>query len=816
MDIKQLLGKKVQNIKTKRIGVITAVQGNMLFVNTAGETIKYLYPDAFATTLILEDERLQGEMEYEAANAAFDSFRKLYKNSIFTEISYLKETGGKRYKAIEGELIDTINGEYIYSFDTDIELHFPDNTQIKIWQIDTFITAYVISCEEFSIIFRTKEFLGKEVESIEFSSEQWRLLETLNERLDEMSGLDSPIAYKVACRGRIKIRPNESVRTGQDFAFKRGTSEDVTFIWGPPGTGKTKTLSQIALEYIENGYRVLMLSYSNVSVDGALLRVVDMADCAPGQVIRYGYPRVKRLLESKEYTSYQYVLNKHPELAMAYQQLVAEKKKLKKKDPKRLQINKEIAKIKAKLAEEEKILIHNAAFVATTVSKAVVDKEIYEQRFDVVIFDEASMAYVPQIVFAAGLAKKAFVCLGDFRQLPAIVQNNIDDRLSRDIFEYCGITEAVENEYGHEWLVMLNVQYRMHPDIADFVGKQMYGGKLFTGENIYEARQMIADNAPLEEEAMGLIDLSGTYSVCIKTMDGSKINLLSAMLSVAYAEKFISSYETGIITPYSAQSRLIIAMIRDMQERDKRFKNLSSATVHQFQGSEKPVIIYDAVECFRERYVGPLLSEVKNNTANRLFNVALTRAQGKFLMILNQDFFRRKRISRKLVFTKLLDRLTDDDIYQDGDEIIEEFEDLMVNESAVYVGSKEDTWTAFIDDINSAEKEICIEIPGMIDGEDELVEFLDALEMAEKRDVAIYIYISEEVSLPKRLERYVVPKFYVTTPVTVIDREIVWYGQPLANADFISEGDIIPTEYYPCARFKGLYTARIVRAFYGM
>ena len=164
MGIKQLIGKRVQNIKTKRIGIITAVQGNMLFVNTAGETIKYLYPDAFATTLILEDEWLQEEMEHEAADAAFDSFRKLYKNSIFTEISYLKETGGKRYKAVDGELIDTINGEHIYSFDTDVELHFPDNTQIKIWQIDTFITAYVISCEEFSIIFRTKEFLGKEVD----------------------------------------------------------------------------------------------------------------------------------------------------------------------------------------------------------------------------------------------------------------------------------------------------------------------------------------------------------------------------------------------------------------------------------------------------------------------------------------------------------------------------------------------------------------------------------------------------------------------------------------------------------------------------
>ena len=136
-------------------------------------------------------------------------------------------------------------------------------------------------------------------------------------------------------------------------------------------------------------------------------------------------------------------------------------------------------------------MIHEAAFVATTVSKATVDRAVYMQRFDVVIFDEASMAYVPQIIFSASLAKKYFVCLGDFCQLPAIVQNDTDDRLSRDIFEYTGITSAVENNQGHEWLVMLDLQYRMHQDIANFVSEQMYQGRLKTSERILVVRKLI-------------------------------------------------------------------------------------------------------------------------------------------------------------------------------------------------------------------------------------------------------------------------------------------------------------------------------------
>ena len=90
------------------------------------------------------------------------------------------------------------------------------------------------------------------------------------------------------------------------------------------------------------------------------------------------------------------------------------KKKIKKKITERLEINNRINKIRDYLSEQEKELIHKSAFVATTVSKATVDKAIYTQRFDVVIFDEASMAYVPQVIFAAGIAKNYFVCLGDF------------------------------------------------------------------------------------------------------------------------------------------------------------------------------------------------------------------------------------------------------------------------------------------------------------------------------------------------------------------------------------------------------------------
>ncbi len=817
MDSQKLMGRRVMDTNTHAIGTIVYIRDGIVAVDYHGHIVKYSYPAAFAGLLELEDEELQEEIQDEGIGASFDNFKRDYRFAINNEIDFLKATGGKKYRIIDGEKLPSKSGEYLYAFDTDTDLHFPDGTAIKLWFSDNIVQGFVVSCEDFTILIRTMEYIGETIESVEFTSEQWLLLEALMQRLEEMEPRDGSLAYEIACNGRKQITKWQSLKCGQNLAFNRATSEGITFIWGPPGTGKTEILANIALEHINNGRRVLMLSYSNVSVDGALLRVAKKADLPEGMVIRYGYPRTKELLESKTLTSYQYVLHKNPEKAAEYHSLNERKKKLQRKDPERIEINKKLNKIREYLLEQEKELIHRSAFVATTVSKATVDTAIYTQRFDVVIFDEASMAYVPQIVFSAGIAKDFFVCLGDFCQLPAIVQNNTEERLSRDIFEYTGITSAVENNQGHEWLVMLDLQYRMHQDIADFVSEHMYQGRLKTSERIVDSRNEIAACHPCPDAAMSLIDLSGMYSVCTKTMDGSRINIMSALMCLRLAEKNISQYEVGIITPYSAQSRLILSMIRDIQEYDKRWLKVSCATVHQFQGSEKPVIIYDAVDCFRMPYPGMLLTSLKNNTANRLFNVALTRAKGKFILVANVDFLERKNISKKLIFTKAMNLIREEEHDVEGNNVFDEMKPSEIEEPAVYVEDRETSWEMFISDIKSAKSKVHIEVPDVIDDNDDAIdELTEILKNKKEEGLEICIRLPEEVDVPEGLQEYTSLFGYVTNPVTIIDKKIVWFGQPLYAADFISEGEILDTEYFPCMRFIGAHTARSIQAFLEM
>ena len=809
-----LIGMRVMNIHSHAIGLIKEIKVGRITVDYHGDTCKYPYPSAFASVLELEDEQLQEKIQSEGIGASFEDFKRTYRLAINNEIEYLKATGGKKYRIIDGEKLPSKGEEYLYAFDTDTDLHYPDGTAVKLWFPDKIVPGYVVSCEDFTILIRTIEYIGESIESVELTSEQWQLLEALMDRLGEMNPRTDSLAYEIALTGRKQITTWQSIKCGQNLAFNRATSERITFIWGPPGTGKTETLANIALEHIAHGRRVLMLSYSNVSVDGALLRVAKKADLPEGSVIRYGYPRTKELLESKTLTSYQYVLNKYPSITQAYQELNERKKHLKRKDPERAELNKRLNRIRDYLLEQEKELIQKSSFVATTVSKATVDRAVYMQRFDVVIFDEASMAYVPQIVFSAGLARLFFICLGDFCQLPAIVQNNTNERLTRDIFDYTGITSAVEKNQGHEWLVMLDMQFRMHQDIADFVSEQMYQGRLKTSERISESRAEISSIHPCPSAAMSMIDLSGMYSVCTKTMDGSRINIMSALICLRLAEKIVSQYEAAIITPYSAQSRLILSMIRDMQESDERWTKVSCATVHQFQGSEKPVIVYDAVDCFRMPYPGMLLTSMKNDTANRLFNVALTRAKGKFILVANIDYLERKNISKKLMFTKSMSLIKKVRHNIGGAYVLDELMPDVHEEPHVYVEDRETSWNRFRDDIESAKDKIHIDMPDVIAEDDEAMEQLIGLLASKKRDgLNICIRIPADIDLPDGLQEFVNNHAYVTNPVTIIDRKTVWFGQPLYAADFISEGDILDTEYFPCIRFEGSHTARSVQAF---
>jgi AAA domain-containing protein/phospholipase D-like protein len=76
----------------------------------------------------------------------------------------------------------------------------------------------------------------------------------------------------------------------QEEAYESCFTAGVHLVWGPPGTGKTKVLADAIDDLLTAGRRVLLVSATNIAVDGALLRVLEMGHHAAGDVLRVGPP----------------------------------------------------------------------------------------------------------------------------------------------------------------------------------------------------------------------------------------------------------------------------------------------------------------------------------------------------------------------------------------------------------------------------------------------------------------------------------------------------------------------------------------------
>lgn len=106
--------------------------------------------------------------------------------------------------------------------------------------------------------------------------------------------------------------PNEYIHdlnVYQKEAIAKILANEIFYLWGPPGTGKTKTLGALCLALIEGNKRILLCSNTNQAVDQVLLKLCERFDIKhpaieEGQIVRVGQIANKQLLEKwKEYVT---------------------------------------------------------------------------------------------------------------------------------------------------------------------------------------------------------------------------------------------------------------------------------------------------------------------------------------------------------------------------------------------------------------------------------------------------------------------------------------------------------------------------------
>src|SRR6185437_4846246 len=139
----------------------------------------------------------------------------------------------------------------------------------------------------------------------------WELLQQLIERFDDIKKSKRKLLrVKRLMNPTMEAKhPVEKITSPVHELLLRSKYNPVTYVWGPPGTGKTYTFARVAANHYFKNKRVLMLSQSNQAVDVLLSELARFTKKKKlfhqGEILRYGS-------QSKDLTL------EHPELSTAY------------------------------------------------------------------------------------------------------------------------------------------------------------------------------------------------------------------------------------------------------------------------------------------------------------------------------------------------------------------------------------------------------------------------------------------------------------------------------------------------------------------
>ena len=92
----------------------------------------------------------------------------------------------------------------------------------------------------------------------------------------------------------------------------------------------------------------------------------------------------------------------------------------------------------------QKTFSSEARLIATTLTKTFTAKQFPDTPFDVLILDEASMAPIPHLYWAASRCRGYITIVGDFLQLPPICiakEDMAQKWLGRSLFSVLGIDQ---------------------------------------------------------------------------------------------------------------------------------------------------------------------------------------------------------------------------------------------------------------------------------------------------------------------------------------------------------------------------------------
>ena len=401
---------------------------------------------------------------------------------------------------------------------------------------------------------------------------------------------------------RTRVKPNQidELNSSQDDAVMKALEQKISFIIGPPGTGKTITLATLAAILIISGYRVLLTATSNKAVDQLLLATIERS--GNFKAVRLGCFMDQRC---KRFSRQEFIKNNNDNYWNNH--------------------------------------VINSNLVAANMFSLSMKFNWGIGDFDYVIADEVSMTNVPSLMVATYYSKNAVVFAGDSMQLPPPIPFNPNDPerwYCDSIFEKSDVSYCDDPRS-----TLLNTQNRMQGEIGELVSQLFYKSLLMNGtvaiprnEN-FPSRIVFFNTAGCVSNLGGAMNYGEEQTRCNE--NHAKIILDTVLFSL---NKGFKEPEIGVICPYNAQ----VDLVRRYLQRDG-INEVQVSTVHSFQGQERKQIIVD----FTDDDIKP----TQLTADQRLINVAISRAKEQLILVgnkgylSNEQFFTQDKIK---TFAKML------------------------------------------------------------------------------------------------------------------------------------------------------------------
>lgn len=408
-------------------------------------------------------------------------------------------------------------------------------------------------------------------------------------------------AYKSSPEYGSASAENPGLNNSQRRAVTAVAEYPLTLLWGPPGTGKTHIVVSILDQLLAHhpDRRFLVTAPTHNAVDNLMQRFIEKG--------RSTFNRQRPLRVSTDVSKVSSQLKQYTCDAM---------------------VGKDLSDGFAGRSQAQK-RVRESSLIFTTCAGAGLGL-LRSEEFSIVIVDEASQITEPGSLIPLTKGCQRAVLVGDHVQLRATVQRSaVLTSFDVSLFERL----YTSPDRGDVAKVMLDTQYRMHPDLCAFSSNAFYQGKLQTAAGL-EKLNLLPSSFPWPSTSRkGFVQCAETEDIGRQSKSNKgQVRLTKLVCKLLSSAPTSNGDERGegridqakaeiaILTPYTRQRELLQSAL----------PGYTVSSIDGFQGREADIVIFVTVRCNAHHDIG-FLSDM------RRLNVVMTRAKAGVIIIGHQD-----------------------------------------------------------------------------------------------------------------------------------------------------------------------------------